>query len=163
LTLPQHARLAELFLEALPELGLRFQQYVLNPTCETLGLDPASVTTLDYCSLVLGAAVVWDSAKLDDLEWRLVYGGHAKDYVKLATPAARIRVSGAPKPVNDIKELPRRLDLAYAAANGERRLHGATSAARLLEGLKTDLSVTTIPNVPLEKKGNYLYQDAYLL
>jgi len=166
LRLSRHPKLCELFLDAAPGLGIVFDRRIFAPTCTTLRLQGEAVKSYGFASLILGAAVAGEVADLDTIEWRLVYGGRSSDYVNIVKVAAELsqaRYEGPSDPELPLEEKVKRIKFAYAAANGERRLHGGQAAKLLLERLRQQLGVIDVPSEPFSDKGYILYQDAYLM
>ena len=166
LRLLRHPRLCELFLDAAPGLGLAFDKYVFVPTCSALKLGSQAVRSYGFAPLVLGTAVAGRMADLLSIEWRLVYGDRRSDYVNVVKAAAELslaRYQGSSELDLSRDEQICRLEFAFAAANGERRLHGGQAGKALLEELKRQLGVYEIPAFPFDQKGYMLYQDAYLM
>lgn len=166
LRLLRHPKLCELFLDAAPELGLVFDKQVFAPTCAAINLESREVKSYGFAPLILGAALADQVVDLLSIEWRLVYGGRGSDYVNVVKAAAelsRARYRGSSALDLPLDEKQRRLLLAFAAANGERRLHGGQAGKALLEELLGQLGVIDIPAAPFAEKGYILYQDAYLM
>lgn len=166
LRLLRHPKLCELFLDAAPELGLVFDKQLFAPTCAAINLKSKSVKSYGFAPLILGAVLADEVVDLLSIEWRLVYGGRGSDYVNVVKAAAelsRARYQGSSTLDLPLDERQRRLLLAFAAANGERRLHGGQAGKALLEELLGQLRVIDIPAAPFVEKGYILYQDAYLM
>ncbi len=166
LRLLRHPKLCELFLDAAPGLGFIFDRFVFAPTCAALKLDSEAVKSYRFAPLILGAAVTAPFADLLSIEWRLVYGGRSSDYVDVVKVAAELllaRDKGRLGPKLPLDAKARCLEFAFAAANGERRLHGGQAGKALLEELRQRFGVLEIPAEMFAQKGYILYQDAYLM
>ena len=165
LRLLRHPKLCGLFLEAAPSL-LGFEKRVFAPTCKASKLQVEAMKPYGFVSVVLGAALNRKFADLLKIEWRLVYSGHGLKFVNIVKVAAKLSLVPQKELVGLIlsnKEKRRRLEFAFAAANGERRMHGGQAGKALLEDLKRQLGVFEIPEEPFSEKGYMLYQDAYLM
>ena len=163
LSIKRHPSVCELLLEALPHLHSTYLETVLEPTCKALQISHDQLEPYSFAAVVLGSAVSRDITRLSDVEYHLIYRSRHKrrrDFVDVVKVAAELPPM-KPESVDDCQI--RLLKLAYAAANGERRLNGASAGRRLLEELQERFEIREIPIRPFEDKGYVLYQDAYLL
>ncbi len=165
--LMRHPKLCELFLDAAPELGRPLlRKHILEPTYDALGLPSPRARSCGLAPLVLGIALERQAADLLSIEWPLVYSGRLSEYVdviKTTVELLQARHGMLPNTDLPLEEKERRLELAFAACNGERRRHGGIAARAMLEDLQQKLGVPEIPPEPFARKGFLLYQDAYLL
>jgi hypothetical protein len=162
LSIKRHPSVCELLLEAIPHLHSTYLETVLNRTCRALRVSQDQLEQYSFTAVVLGSAVSRNLARLADIEFRLIYRSRHKrrrDFVDMVKVTAELPPA---KPESGDDRQIRLLKLAFAAANGERRLNGAYAGRRLLEKLQERFDIREIPTRPFEDKGYVLYQYAYL-
>ena len=166
--LQRHPKLCRLFLDAAPHC-LWFDagtSGVLGDTCAALRVEKARVSSGGFRPLVLGAATWLKVTDLDALEWRMIYDDAKLDYRNTVMAAVDLELARSGKSRgNHLSQEQRdyRTKLAYAAANGERRLLRGTLGKELLSTLQRKLGLTAVLTQPSENTGYVLYQDAYLM
>lgn len=161
LELDRHAKLAGLF----QATANKFEYYsadVLKPTCGAFGIDHSELESSCFGHVVLGFAVGSGSIRASDVTDRLMFSTLHSDCAKFCQTAASIESKLSPG-IDELNAatVERRLTLAFAAYDAQRREADEEHAWRLLTELRGTMGVGAYPPAAFERNGYFLYQMGF--